>query len=64
MPADENVKEALEKLEKMGYDIEEYDQGYIACILDRSKIQDSKGKENEEKWKHMWLLEMWCLFYL
>lgn len=49
MPADENVKEALKKLEKMGYDIEEYDQGYIACILDRSKIQDSKGKENEEK---------------
>lgn len=49
MSADENVKEALEKLEKMGYDIEEYDQGYIACILDRSKIQDSKGKENEEK---------------
>lgn len=49
MSADENVKEALEKLEKMGYDIEEYDQGYIACILDRSKIQDSEGKENEEK---------------
>lgn len=37
MPADENVKEALEKLEKMGYDIEEYDQGYIACILTQSK---------------------------
>lgn len=49
MPADENVKEALEKIKKMGYDIEEYDQGYIACILDRSKSQDSKGKENEEK---------------
>ena len=49
MSADENVKEALEKLEKMGYDIEEYDQGYIACILDQSKIQDSEGKENEEK---------------
>ena len=48
MSADENVKETLEKLKKMGYDIEEYDQGYIACILDRSKIQDSKGKENEE----------------
>ena len=48
MSADENVKEALEKLEKMGYDIEEYDQGYIACILDRSNIQDSEGKENEE----------------
>ena len=49
MSADENVKEALEKLDKMGYDIEEYDQGYIACILDRSTIQDSEGKENEEK---------------
>lgn len=49
MSADENVKEALEKLEKMGYDIEEYDQGYIACILDRSKIQDSEGKESKKK---------------
>lgn len=45
MSADENVKETLEKIKKMGYDIE----GYIACILDRSKIQDSKGKENKEK---------------
>lgn len=42
MSADENVKEALEKLKKMGYDIEEYDQGYIACILDRSKVKDSE----------------------
>lgn len=41
MSADENVKEALEKLEKMGYDIEEYDQGYIACILTQSKRKDS-----------------------
>lgn len=49
MSADENVKETLEKIKKMGYDIEEYDQGYIACILDLSKIQDSKGKENKEK---------------
>lgn len=49
MSADENVKETLEKIKKMGYDIEEYDQGYIACILDQSKIQDSKGKENKEK---------------
>lgn len=49
MPADENVKEALEKLEKMGYDIEEYDQGYIACILTHSKRKGSEGKENEEK---------------
>lgn len=49
MSADENVKEVLEKIKKMGYDIKEYDQGYIACILDQSKIQDSKGKENEEK---------------
>ena len=50
MTDEENVtKEALDTLEKMGYDINEYDRGYIACILDRSKIQDSKGKENEEK---------------
>lgn len=49
MSADENVKETLEKLEKMGYIIKEYDQGYIACILDRSKVEDSEGKENEEK---------------
>lgn len=44
MSADENVKEALEKLEKMGYDIEEYDQGYIACILTQSK---RKGSETD-----------------
>lgn len=42
MSADENVKETLEKLEKMGYDIEEYDQGYIACILTQSKRKDSE----------------------
>ena len=42
MSADENVKKALEKLEKMGYDIEEYDQGYIACILTQSKRKDSE----------------------
>lgn len=47
MSADENVKEALEKLEKMGYDIEEYDQGYIACILDRSKVKDSETDSDE-----------------
>lgn len=41
MSADENVKETLEKLKKMGYDIEEYDQGYIACILTQSKRKDS-----------------------
>lgn len=42
MSADENVKETLEKLKKMGYDIEEYDQGYIACILTQSKKKDSE----------------------
>lgn len=41
MSADENVKEALEKIKKMGYNIEEYDQGYIACILTQSKRKDS-----------------------
>ena len=49
MSADENVKETLEKLKKMGYDIEEYDQGYIACILTQSNRKCSEGKENEEK---------------
>lgn len=49
MSADENVKEALEKLEKMGYDIEEYDRGFIACILTQSNRKCSEGKENEEK---------------
>lgn len=49
MSVDENVKEALEKIKKMGYDIEEYDQGYIACILTQSKRKGSEGKENEEK---------------
>lgn len=47
MPADENVKEALEKLEKMGYDIEEYDQGYIACILIQSKRKGSETDSDE-----------------
>lgn len=42
MSADENVKETLEKIKKMGYDIEEYDQGYIACILTQSKRKDSE----------------------
>ena len=42
MSADENVKETLEKLKKMGYDIEEYDQGYIACILTQSKRKGSE----------------------
>lgn len=47
MSADENVKEALEKLEKMGYDIEEYDQGYIACILTQSKRKGSETDSDE-----------------
>ena len=47
MSADENVKEALEKLEKMGYDIEEYDQGYIACILTQSKRKGSETGSDE-----------------
>lgn len=42
MSADENVKETLEKLKKMGYDIEEYDQGFIACILTQSKRKGSE----------------------
>ena len=47
MSADENVKEVLEKLEKMGYDIEEYDQGYIACILTQSKRKGSETDSDE-----------------
>ena len=42
MSADENVKETLEKLKKMGYDINEYDRGFIACILTQSKRKDSE----------------------
>ena len=49
MSADENVKETLEKLKKMGYDIEEYDQGYIACILTQSK---RKGSETDSDKHH------------
>jgi hypothetical protein len=50
MTDEENVtKEALDTLEKMGYDINEYDRGFIACILTQSKRKGSEGKENKEK---------------
>ena len=50
MTDEENVtKEALDTLEKMGYDINEDDRGFIACILTQSKRKGSEGKENEEK---------------
>ena len=50
MTDEENVtKEALDTLEKMGYDINEYDRGFIACFFSFFKRKDSEGKENEEK---------------
>lgn len=68
MPADENVKEALEKLEKMGYDIEEYDQGYIACILDRSKVKDSETDSDEHPESDSsfenWIVEIFVIIRL
>lgn len=43
MTDEENVtKDALDMLAKMGYEINEYDRGYIACILDRCKVKDSE----------------------
>lgn len=39
MAADEETKKALEVLKALGYEIREYDQGYIACILNTSKTQ-------------------------
>lgn len=43
MTDEENVtKDSLDMLAKMGYEINEYDRGFIACILDRSKVKDSE----------------------
>lgn len=43
MTDEENVtKDTLDTLGKMGYDINEYDRGYIACILTQSKRKDSE----------------------
>lgn len=45
MTDEENVtKDALDTLGKMGYDINEYDRGFIACILTQSK---RKGSETD-----------------
>ncbi len=45
MIIDEETKKALEALEKLGYEIREFDKGYIACILNTSK---TKSKETED----------------
>lgn len=48
MTDEENVtKEALDTLEKMGYDINEYDRGFIACILTQSKRKGSETDSDE-----------------
>ena len=50
MTDEENVtKDALDKLSKMGYEINEYNRGFISCILTQSNRKCSEGKENEEK---------------
>lgn len=42
MTDEENVtKDALDMLAKMGYEINEYDRGFIACILTQSNRKDS-----------------------
>lgn len=48
MTDEENVtKDALDMLAKMGYDINEYDRGFIACILTQSKRKDSETDSDE-----------------
>lgn len=43
MTDEENVtKDALDMLAKMGYEINEYDRGFIACILTQSKRKCSE----------------------
>lgn len=43
MTDEENVtKDALDMLAKMGYEINEYDRGFIACILTQSKRKGSE----------------------
>lgn len=50
MTDEENVtKDALDMLAKMGYEINEYDRGFIACILTQNSRKCSEGKENEKK---------------
>ena len=43
MTDEENVtKDALDMLAKMGYEINEYDRGFIACILTQSNRKCSE----------------------
>lgn len=47
MEIDSDVKKALDVLKAMGYEIREFDKGYIACILSSSKVQESKSDEQK-----------------
>ncbi len=49
MATDEEVKKALEVLKELGYEIREYDQGYIACILNTSKTQPKETEDGSLK---------------
>lgn len=48
MTDEENVtKDALDMLAKMGYEINEYDRGFIACILTQSNRKGSETGSDE-----------------
>ena len=50
MTDEENVtKDALDMLAKMGYEINEYDRGFIACILTQSNRKCSEGERRKMK---------------
>lgn len=55
MATDEEVKKALEVLKELGYEIREYDQGYIACILNTSKTQpkEEDGSLKNKSWNSL-----------
>ena len=40
---DKRIFEALSELQKRGYELSEFYQGYIACILDESKRGEKDG---------------------
>lgn len=39
---DKRIYEALSELEKKGYELSEFHQGYIACILNESKKEEKR----------------------
>ena len=39
---DKRIFEALSELQKKGYELSEFYQGYIACILDESQRKEVK----------------------